>query len=192
MMWESRGIRGHGDMPPVAGNFSGILLVCGSGRTLWSDLERAPAGEIMLVNDAAWMLDRPAVHLTSLHAELLPWWAGYRKAKRIETHLHLHTSNRRHRLGAQPSLVNRWDLENGACYSGIFGAAVGLALGYSQVILCGVPQTGDGYVWSPPGKASTHDDKNLFTELRWWADNRFKGRVRSLSGKTRDVLGEPA
>lgn len=189
-MWEVNGIRGHGDVPPVAGNFTGTLLVCGSGRALWDDLGRAPAGDLMLVNDAAWLIDRPAVHLASLHADLLPFWSGYRKTKRRENHLHLHGPAVRQPRPVPADLI-RWQFENGTCYSGIFAAVVGLALGYSRAILCGIPQTGDGYVWSPAGRASNHDDPGIWQELRAWAP-ALRGRVFSLSGKTRDVFGEPA
>lgn len=184
-MWESNGIRGFAEKPRTAGQFSGTLLVCGSGRSLWSDLERAPAGDLMLVNDAAWLVDQPAVHFATLHPELLPYWVGYRNRKWRYRHLHTHSAH------ASPEVENVWHLESGVSFSGVFGAVAGLALGYERVILCGVPQTGDGYVWSRPGAQSEHQERGIMIEVEWWRDNCFRGRVRSMSGRTRDWLGEP-
>jgi hypothetical protein len=69
---------------------------------------------------------------------------------------------------------------------------VGLALGYDKIILAGVPIDGTGHFFDPPGKVV---NQFLGTNIKeeWNNANRnyFKGRVKSLSGRTREWLGEP-
>lgn len=73
--------------------------------------------------------------------------------------------------------------------SGFFGVEVALALGADRVVLAGIPMTATPHVDDdrPWDAANAH--------LREWTLPetlaRFDGRVRSLSGATRDLLGEP-
>ena len=185
-MWEINGVRGAGDRPPTAGNFSGVGLVVGSAPSVWNDLARAPSGDIMVLNRMAVLVERPVRHLASLHHDHVEPLAAFRRKLWRLSDGHVHT----HSAKGGAGIENVWDLEGGCCFSGIFGAVVMLALGYERVILCGCPQDASGYVWQP-GCTDIHQNRGACIEWGAWAANVFRGRVKSMSGRTREWLGAP-
>lgn len=183
------GLRGDHAVPPCAGEYSGEAIVCGSGRGLWDDLARLGPGNrhVIAVNYGGSHVPLRVVHWCSLHHDQLQHWVGLRQLiypddQGIVTHS---TTD-----GEGVSHV--WTPENagGGC-SGLFAAMVGVWLGYERVILCGVPEDNGGHFYDPPGSAGTY--QNLGAETIWrQVDKRiFKGRVKSMSGLTRAILGEP-
>lgn len=185
-MWESNGVRGAGDRPPTAGNFSGVGLVVGAAPCVWDDLKRAPAGDLMVLNRMAVLVEQPVRHLASLHHDHIASLWAFRRALWRHGDGHVHT----HSPKAAAGVESVWQLEGGCSFSGLFGAAVMLALGYAPVILCGCPHDAEGYVWQP-GATAIHHSRGVQIELEWWRDNAFRGRVQSMSGKTRAILGAP-
>lgn len=186
--WEHLGVRGQGDLPPIAGQFTGPLLVCASGRTLWEDLARYPhRGHVMAVNWAGCHLPLRVDHWISLHPDMLVHWLGLHRAMRgHEGHVWSHAQR------PWPGVEFAWDLELQPACSGFMAALVGLALGYAPVVLAGCPETLDGHYYDPPGQPGTYTT-NAGHDAMWLGarDRVFAGRVRSLSGRTRDWLGEP-
>lgn len=80
--------------------------------------------------------------------------------------------------------------------SGFNAVLTGLGLGYEEIILAGIPLDDSGHYFDPPNTRTkfTQEVPTLNGELKHWADaerNLFKGRVKSLSGRTREVLGAP-
>ena len=69
---------------------------------------------------------------------------------------------------------------------------VGLALGYERIIIAGIPLDGNGHFFDPPG-AITKQFTGTNIKMEWdnARDKYFNGRVKSLSGNSRDWLGEP-
>jgi len=183
------------------------LLICGSGRSLFYDLQTvcarlaaaSPAtlhesADIMAVNDAYLALDT-VHHLVSYHDEIiwpllmlkgprLAWNGEYR----VETEPRVTCHSQRECKG-----VDRvWIFDDGGGSSSFFGVQIGLELGYRRIVLAGVPFDASGRFYFPPWKnghdyAGT-DDWELWE--RWKAEGKLEN-VRSVSGRTRELLGEP-
>jgi len=72
--------------------------------------------------------------------------------------------------------------------SALFATRVALALGYEEVVLCGVPLDETGRYYSAPW------DKGVslnVVDMKEWEEYVpvFEGRVKSMSGRTRELLG---
>lgn len=106
-----------------------------------------------------------------------------------------------------PSVTDWWgsDKSSGATSAGK-AALIGLDLGFDKIILCGCPLDGSGYfpgecagIWKDPACQRIGDPKKQHaTTIRRYkarmadyAEKVFKGRVFSMSGYTRELLGAP-
>lgn len=186
------------------------LIICGSGRSLFSDLhsvwqnlsrprERAHwprdlhnVFDFMAINDAYLALDH-VDHLVSYHDELI--WPllmlrGPREAINGEyvVRVPVQTHSQRQAKGVKKV----WAFEDGGGSSSFLGVQIGLELGYSRIVLCGVPFDTSGRFYQP---AWTHGHDYAATDgweiwERWKTGGKLEA-VRSLSGRTRDLLGEP-
>lgn len=100
----------------------------------------------------------------------------------------------------EPKLVHETILHWGGGSSGLFAVAVAYEIGYKRVVLCGVPMTKTGHF----DGSLTHpgDDDWEYADDHWKAWDRklrkgddrsrfLQNNVRSMSGRTRRVLGEP-
>lgn len=77
--------------------------------------------------------------------------------------------------------------------SGLFAVSVALHLGATHIILCGVPMTKAGYFAEstvhPKGKTFASVDSHWKKWLQYQDD--IRETTRSMSGRTRDLLGAP-
>lgn len=162
-------------------------LVLGSARTLPDDraaaLELFSPDLIIACNHAA--RDEPdrVDHWATMHPELLPGWIQTRRmAGRPDAGRYWYA---RHRLcpieGATP-------IESWGGSSGLLCVSVAFELGCTRIVLAGVPMQ----------KRDAHfDEQKPWLEARqyWPAWERrmtlLRGRVRSMSGWTREQLGVP-
>lgn len=189
MVWTLRGITGEGgEIPEIAGQCSGRLLVCGCGPGLWRDMALAQGrfDAIMAVNDAIALIPQPLTHAASVEHRLLGHWAGIRGRRQRSRFL-------THCPRPAPGVDHVWRLGTGlGGTSALFAALVGLCLGYGSVLLAGVPLSNGGHFWGPPAEVSRHDDACVRKVWRETALHvpEFRERVRSLSGWTRDLLGD--
>lgn len=81
-----------------------------------------------------------------------------------------------------------WPLVARSPFSGsssFLGCQVAVALGYQKIILCGCPMTG-------PNSNAKKKGYEIF-QVGWqkYAPSMFNGKVRSMSGWTREFLGFP-
>ena len=186
-VWKVLG--GTGEPPSRLGAFAGPLLVMGGGRTVWEDYAKVRPwkGEIMAVNDVGAVLHDRIRHWVTLHAEYMQGWRTYR-----EKHLYGQgVPATTHGYKGEPGIDCIWRVGNLGGTSGLFGCFIGLMLGYTEIVLAGVPMTNDGHFFDPPWYRSDFEDKAISFVWREARENIFKGRVTSLSGNTRDWLGEP-
>lgn len=175
-------------------------IVAGSGRAFYDEFAAArafaPLAHVMAVNFTAPFVVGPVQHVASLHAtevgafrdvcQCLDWRYGY---ERPTTH-----SNK-----AAPGVDRVWpeyDNEEGRQgTSALFAVKIALALGYARVILVGVPLDSRGRFFDPPGLPATahgnYDLKHLKAAWLRARDTLFAGRVSSLGGYTREILGSP-
>jgi hypothetical protein len=190
-------------VPRVAGLFSGRLILCGAARCLWDDLKKAggvDGADLMCINQAGLHMPYEFEHWVSVHGELFQWLVplrnngkGYimhgKDNHRVEHRATL-SGIMTHSVDQYPLVSHVWPISNVGT-SSMFGARVGLALGYEQIILCGVPIDGTGHFFEAPFHKQLVDFKE--SALRFWQDalSEFKGKVFSMSGNTRELLGEP-
>jgi hypothetical protein len=193
-----------------------VLLVVGSAPSLFDDLAAAqalyPDAEIMLVNGACAAVEA-AQHVLAGHTDKAEEFARAREeAFPFALPWRLHATQR---IGSNPirpeeypSVTDWWgpDCTSGATSAGK-AALIGLRMGFDRIILVGCPLDGSGYfVGESAGipqlrscqrvgdatkqqAATIRRYKKRMAEL---AETTFKGKVFSMSGYTRELLGYPA
>lgn len=194
----------------VANTESGKLLILGCARCVWDDLDRINhlQYDVMCVNDIGAYVPIFIQHWYSNHADCLDWWVRYRSwrygdvlSREKPDHFKLHSC-----FGGKLTYptdkinkVNRWNIP-GHGSSGLNAAYTAIGLGYDEIVLAGLPYDASGHFFDAPDgnrvlnannrwiKFDSDGFKRLWTNAR---NNVFDGKVRSLSGMTRDVLGEP-
>lgn len=193
------------------------LLVVGSAPGLYADLAAAQAlcdeFEVMLVNGAGAAVEA-AQHLLAGHTDKAEEFVSARdKAFPLALPYRVHATydNRRQReppRGERPSVTDWWpqgSFSSGATSAGK-AARIGLALEFERVILCGCPMDGSGYFpgesngipqlracqrIGDPAKQTASTIRRYKTRMAELAAGEFKGKVYSMSGWTREVLGAP-
>lgn len=186
-------IRFSAPRPAIAGMRQGALLVMGGARCLWSDLDQLDGGvqkwpgEIMAVNDIGAHFQGPLHHWATLHSRYMPGWRAYRQGHCYGDTLRAVT----HALDAAPDIDFAWRMTPHGGNGGLFAALVGLLLGYDRIVLAGIPCDGQGHYFDPPNVAHSGFGRDDLVEWEFFRDAFFGDRVRSLSGKTREILGAP-
>jgi hypothetical protein len=190
---------GVGEISSRAGKFSGPLLIMGGGRvavggekvyeTVWDDFAKVRPwkGEIMCVNDVGMHLHDRVRHWVTLHPEYFPGWMAYRKG-------HLYGSGDTpmcHSHKHKPGVDVVWPMGQLGGTSGLYACFVGLLLGYTEIVLAGIPMTGSGHYFDPHWYGSEFQDRPNELVWKWARDNVFEGKVKSLSGLTKKWLGSP-
>ena len=185
------------EIPMVKAPRKSAVLICGSGRCLWDDISSLGPfdGDMMAVALAGMYLEKLPLHWVSLDPETFQWMLPMRPeivytptglfVRRVETHSHRPCAGVLH---AWPLSV----LKTTGGTSSLAACRIALALGYERVILAGVPIDGSGHFYDAPSALrEATDDYSGFIEPWHDAVDEFKGRVRSLSGRTRELLGAP-
>ena len=192
--------------PDVVGLFHDTLLVCGSGRGLWGDIAAytmrrgqgvhgEPTCDTMAVKQAGMYLPWRFQHWAGAHGERFQYMAplrreGYYFRGMDKGQRGVHPQ----KLGAKIHSEKAWPLVDHVwgCKmvgtSALFAVRVGLMLGYDEVVLCGVPLDTTGRFYDAPWDKGV--DLNVVDMAEWEQFLPFmKGRVKSMSGRTRDLLG---
>lgn len=84
-----------------------------------------------------------------------------------------------------------WCFANNRGSTSLFAVKCGLLMGYSEIVLCGIPYDGSGRFFDPPGVGKDYEKANGWEDWPKLAASVFDGRVKSMSGRTRELLGEP-
>lgn len=180
------------------------LLVCGSGRCLFDDLAAASAlsggieiaidadFDIMAVNDAYLALSGVR-HLVSYHDELIWPWLMLKGPRFLDNgEWKAGDGVMCHSQRENKGVDRVWAFDEGGGSSSLFGVQIGLALGYRRIILCGVPFDASGRFYFPPWQNghdyAGSDGWDIWEKLH---DAGELANVRSMSGRTRQLLGEP-
>lgn len=163
------------------------MLIAGTARCVWGDLAAfneldIPDVKIMAVNfiGTVWPLGH-LDHWASIHQEEWMWryWLQARLNGTNDVGTDIIT----------PALRQVCDREKQGT-SGLFAACVAFRyLGCTNGWLAGVPMDGSGHFYDPPGLTSDYDGDHY--AVLWQEANRnlFKGRLKSMSGRTREWLG---
>lgn len=167
-------------------------LILGGASCVWDDVEAALGlGEFELVigcNDigTAWAGELDA--WVTLHPENMAGWIerrearGYPPTKRIVYY--------EERSGVPvPDLVTPYYFERShrSPSSGLFSAKVAIELGVTRGVLCGVPLTMTPHF----NNAGDWSGATGFQDGLHHAAPYLKDNIRSMSGRTREVLGMP-
>lgn len=196
--WEINGIKGFGDLPAIAGTFSGPVVIIGGASCVWDDLAQVIGKpDYMAINLSGYFAHKTIRHWATCHPQMLPYYLGlYHEfyfptdtendqfnffAHIMEPHIQTH---------APMNAENNWQFVINRGSSGIFATQVALALGYEQVWLAGIPLDSSRSLFDPPW-AAVIDYGEQYQEEWLKAADLFKGRVKSFSGFTRELLGAP-
>lgn len=172
----------------------GVALVIGSARGVWEDLRAA----------SPLFTERPITLAVNAMVAILPWIIDHAVSHHGQALAHLVAYRRlivslppaardaplvTHSTQAADGIDRLWP-EFKAGDSGLLAARVALALGASRVILAGVPLDDSGRVHDDP--ARTPFEYARFYRPVWEAARaELAGRVWSMSGFTRELLGAP-
>lgn len=156
------------------------VRVLGHGWSLWDDLDVCdPCDLTVAVNRAAISYEGVVDHWVTLHPEKLAHWRRLR-GERPDRPV---TWSRR-----EPRIVDRIVSHSWGGGSGMLAVRVALEhLQAGRVILCGMPIDGGPHA----GEETPWKDSGLFRPDWEKRADELRGRVVSLSGWTRDLLGGP-
>ena len=198
-------------MPEYEQRHTGTLLVVGSGPGALEHaqevLSHRPTAKVAVVGHAAGMIK--ADFIFSDHYEV------HQELKTLQSQFHSNFSNHCCRMGAWkdwPAVDYWWRMPRARGSSAETAIRAGLRMGFGEVILAGCPlaaatilhphqQDKDGQQWPPPRdvarfggsmKGNTSQDVLQGFQQAFKAQAvLWKGKVFSMSGYTRRVLGAP-
>jgi len=172
-----------------------VALILGGAACLWADVDAALAlvglppsttdwagwpGIVIATNDAGAAWPGRLHHWVTLHPEKLTAWKDLRRARGYPEG---YATWSKFAHPAIQHLVTSW----GSGTSGLLAVAVARAVKARRAVLCGVPME------ATPHFFDTDVWRNADNAWRGWVANerRMTGWVRSMSGRTRGLLGEP-
>lgn len=194
-------------LPEIAGKYAGRgLIVCGDAACVWDDLERFGCVSVtgrgsvrkddwhfMTVNKLVETFPGNIEHCYSNEPALLHKFIAARRteyAKEFENPRHTHSCN----AGA------KWRWPWGGHGTSALGAVLaGIGLGYVPIVLAGIPLDNGPHNGEPhwrkchfeASEAAGPKDGGQNTHWKRAIDLAFEGKVKSMSGRTRDWLGAP-
>lgn len=186
--WTANGIPGVGKKPELANRFKGDLIVIGSAEGVWDDMEKAisiaKAPQFMAIN-----LMFCAFKQSILDKKIrIHHWATVHPEFFAIRGLYTGRTTTTHSCTQAKDVDALWKIRNNGT-SGLFGIRVGLAMGFERVILCGMPMDNRPHLYDYPStKLTWPEDKAV--EMAWEEaiKDDFKGRVISMSGRTKEWL----
>ena len=181
--------------PAAMDSCQGRAIVVGGAMCLWDDLRRVRwRCEVICVNDIAMHFRGPVNHLYSNNHNYLPKWKAARRDQLVRKWGPVVTTHSCQKGG---EVTWPWPGHGTSALGAVYTA---LALGYEQITLVGVPLDDSPHYFEPHWleKGTVTFSKQVPEDVKgvpkYWhhaAQNVFQGRVHSLSGRTRELLGEP-
>lgn len=173
-------------------------VILGGAGCVWRDLDAARRigtyDAAIAINDAVAHYPGAVEIFATLHIEKAEAWLDERAARGypppglIAAHKGNTNEGRASRLQADYVTDYLWPGMPASGSSGLFAVKVALEHGYGRIVLCGVPMRAEERHFFDPEPWS---DVGKFTEAWLAALHRIRGHVRSMSGWTRELLGEP-
>lgn len=167
--------------PKYKRSFSGELLIVGSSRGVWGELNYPNDGiyyqapDVMCLNDMIMHFPGNVVHAYSNDNTMLPRWVAARRPR----------FRKDFPDPLQHSCNINWPWP-GHGSSGLNAVYTGLALGYDQITLAGIPLDDSGHYFDPPWKKTnfTREVPDRDGQVKYWQNainEIFNGKVRTLS-----------
>lgn len=182
----------------LVGKFQGKKLIVVAGAAcVWDDLAllgvkggQNAGWDVMCVNDIVMHYPGRVKHLFSNDHRLIPHWIGARRQQYTRAYgpiEYVHSQ----RVGAKYCWP--WPGHGTSLLGGVY---TGLAMGYELVVICGGPLDDSPMYFSPSWEFRnfTREVGVKSGEMQYWgraASKCFRGRVKSMSGRTRELLGAP-
>ena len=173
------------------------LIIAATARCVWDDLERLGGldkYDVMCVNDMIMHYPNPVRHAYSNDWKMILKWTQARRPqyqKLDERHIITHSC-----FGETASFHWPWPGHGTSSLNAVY---TGLALGYNEIILCGVPLDNSGHYFDPIWVKTNFEREVPYVErhgdhqIKNWQNARdkiFEGKVKSMSGRTKVLLGE--
>ena len=196
------------ELPTIAGSCKGKnLIVCGDAECIWKDIEAfgarcyvrrgivaKPGWDIMTINKLVEVMPADIDHIYSNAPELLRAYVAARRGEYIIAFKNAWQSHS-HNEGADW----QWPF-GGHGTSSLGGVLVGIGLGYDSIVLCGIPLDDGPHNGEPPWRRTGFESSEAAGDVDTgedghWKNARlhaFEGKVKSMSGRTREWLGAPA
>ena len=187
-------------LPDIAGHYKGkSLVICADGANVWQDLEafgcRSDAGrggvakagwDFLVVNKLGETFPGAIEHWYSNSAAAL---GRFMRARRDEYLREFIIPMHSHSCENGASWVWPWPAEG---TSGLGAALTGAALGYDRIAICGMPLDNGPHNGEPHWRGTKFLTEAAPDDKHWRLaiDKVLTGRVRSMSGRTRDWLGD--
>lgn len=183
---EERKIYPEPAIPIIAGTYSGTVRIIGGGSCMWQDFKESegllPGTDIICVNMSGMVIPH-ATHLFSWHKKQISAIKEWRIAEWSDCKAVVHSVDDYGRVNWI------WRFNGGTSVSGLSCIDLAHLLGYSKIILVGIPMDNKGYFYKPNDNPDMHD--------RWRHDEVKKihqlygDKVKSFSGFTKEVFGAP-
>lgn len=170
-------------------------MVCGDGRCVWDDLERfgcrlgngvgKDGWDFCTVNRLVETFTGRVDHCFSNVGKVLQRFIAARRDEYVNEFPVVAS----HSCTDSTDFVWPWT-KHGT--SGFGAVLTGLALGYEQIVLCGMPLDDGPHNGEPPWRKTNFSTEVRNDDPHWKLAARiFKGKVHSMSGRTKEWLGEP-
>jgi hypothetical protein len=164
------------------------LIICGSAECLFDDLCRLNellrplkiSPDVACINYTALYYPYFFQHWISYHPEIFDTLRKYVKGS-PKTWAPYKTE--------KTDSVVRFEGFKGTD-GGLYATLIGLATGHEKIILCGIPLDNSRKFYDPYGAACQFSSDNIQQEWQKHL-NDLKDKVRSMSGNTKQMLGEP-
>lgn len=178
---------------------TGTVLVCGFGPTLYGDLARVgklrPGAPKIAVNNASTALKALAIFSQHYDSNKLGVWAK-QQHKNFGPECEVHAPgpiDRYDRNKAIYPYVNYfWPQAKGTGTSAWAAAKLARMMGFTEIILCGVPLERGGYADNTFARDFRHPHILKIYRDYIKKDTAWHEGVRSMSGWTKRFFGEPA
>lgn len=169
----------------ATGLYRGPLRIVGSARCVWEDLQAAPfpKAPIMALNWTGIFL-REALHWASIHREICAPIVTARdafhrpvRADPLLTHAWKKPA---------PGVHSVWFGDVAPDFTGCFSVMLALTLGYSPIILCGVPMDTSGHYYDAIDVS--HKDLSPTNDSWYMLAREHANDIHSMSGWTRKLF----
>lgn len=185
----------------MVGRFAGCrLIICAGASCVWDDIARLGIAKerekwhFMAVNDILMHLPMRVRHAYSNDHRMLPKWLAARRPQYQRKHEDINFVHTNRAEGIKGIISWPWPGHG----TSLLGATyTGLAMGYDPIVICGGPLDNSPSYFSPSWERRNFEREVPDREHRgmaFWQAARnkcFRNRVRSMSGRTRDLLGGP-
>ena len=184
-------------LPGIAGIYSGCLIICADASCVWKDLQSFGCSDeegnrvakenwhFMTVNKMVEVFPGNIDHAYSNNASCLQRFIAARRDEYASEF-----TGPRHTHSLMKGTDHVWPF-SGHGTSGLGACLVGIALGYRRIVLCGMPLDNGPHNGEPPWRrtsfSTSEDGHHHWIRAK---DSAFEGKVRSMSGRTKELLGD--